>query len=73
MQPGGHMNIPKIKGLMAEQMMTQRAMAEMLGISLSSFHRKLKSGGNRFTLEELIKIKQALGLSEKEASEIFFD
>ncbi|HHT20575.1 MAG TPA: XRE family transcriptional regulator [Tissierellia bacterium] len=67
------MNILKIRGLMAEQMITQRAMAEMLGISLSSFHRKLKSGGNRFTLEELVKMKEALHLSDEEASEIFFD
>lgn len=67
------MNILKIRGLMAEQMITQRAMAEMLGISLSSFHRKLKSGGNRFTLEELVKMKEPLHLSDEEASEIFFD
>lgn len=67
------MNIRRIKGLMAEQMISQRAMAEMLGISLSSFHRKLTAGGMRFTLDELIKMKEALGLSDKEAAEIYFD
>lgn len=67
------MNISRIRGLMAEQMISQRAMAEMLEISLSSFHRKLKSGGHRFTLEELMKIKDILGLSDREAADIFFD
>lgn len=67
------MNIPKIKGIMAEKLITQRAMAEMLGISLSTFHRKLRSGGHNFTLEELRNIKEALELTDREASEIFFD
>lgn len=67
------MNIPKLRGLMAEQLITQRAMAEMLDISLSTFHRKLKSGGGNFTLEELEKMKTALNLSDREAAQLFFD
>lgn len=67
------MNIPKLRGIMSEQMMTQRALAEMLDISLSTLHRKLKAGGGTFTLEELEKMKTALNLTDREAAEIFFD
>lgn len=69
---GGIMNIARLRGLMVEKGFTQQQMADRLGISLSTFNRKLMNGGNKFTLEEIVNIKEALALSNQEASVIFF-
>lgn len=66
------MNIARLRGLMVEKGFTQQQMAEVLGISLSTFNRKLMRGGKNFTLEEIVNIKEALGLSNHEAAFVFF-
>lgn len=49
--------------------MSQVKLAPMVGMSLSSLNRKLKNG--KFTLGEIQKIGEALGMSEREISEVF--
>lgn len=55
---------------MAEQGITQGVLADKINVSRSSLNRKLKSG--QFTLEEIERIRVALGLSEKDMAEIVF-
>ena len=66
-----HMNTRKIIGIMAEQEVTQAQLAKSIGISLSSLNRKIKT--RKFTVGEIIKIGEALGMSEQEMVEIFLN
>lgn len=54
---------------MAEQEVTQAQLANRIGISLSSLNRKLKT--RKFTVGEIVKIGETLGMSEREMAEIF--
>lgn len=67
------MNMIKLRMKCVEQVMTQRDLADAIGISLSSLQRKLRDNGDSFTLGEILKIKEALKLSDQEAKELFFD
>lgn len=67
------MNMIKLRMKCVEQVMTQRDLADAIGISLSSLQRKLRDNGDSFTLGEILKIKEALKLSDREAKELFFD
>lgn len=55
-----------------EKSMTQSDLAEAIGISLSSLQRKLSQEGENFTVGEILRIKEALELSDREAKELFF-
>lgn len=59
----------KLKGFIAERGLSQVKLAQMVGMSLSSLNRKLKNG--KFTLGEIQKIGEALGMSEREITEVF--
>lgn len=52
--------------------MTGEEMAKELGISQSTYYRKLGSGGVTFTLAQTFKIADILNLSESERIAIFF-
>lgn len=65
-------NTMKLKGLIVERGTTQEAVADALGIDRSTFHRKLKNGGDNFTVAEVNKMIEAIPMSFAEATEIFF-
>lgn len=50
---------------------TNDEMARQLGINPSTFYRKLKSDGTTFTVGQMHKIVEVLGLAADEASSIF--
>jgi putative transcriptional regulator len=47
---------PKLRGLMAEQNITQDELADILGMNRSTFNRKINSESDIFTLAECIAI-----------------
>jgi hypothetical protein len=65
-------NVAKIRGKIAEKGFTIEGIAESLSIHPATFHRKIKGGGLKFSLEEADALKALLKLSQKEAAEIFF-
>lgn len=67
------MNLIKLRVKCVEQEMTQRDLADAIGISLSGLQRKLRDHGETFTLGEILRIKESLKLSDHEAIELFFD
>ena len=65
-------NINKLRGIIVERNTTHEAVADHIGINRSTFYRKLKTGGNTFTVEEVQKMVEAIPLSTEEAIAIFF-
>ena len=67
-----HVDVNRLKGKTLERGMTGEEMAKELGISQSTYYRKLGSGGVTFTLAQTFKIADILNLSESERIAIFF-
>lgn len=65
-------NIDKLKGKIVERKTTQEAVADSIGIDRSTFYRKMKNGGFKFTVGEMQKIAEVIPLTVNEAVEIFF-
>ena len=64
--------VNKIKGRMAELGIPVLELAFEMGISPSTFYRKMKEGGQHFTVKEAFVIANKLRMSKEEASRIFF-
>ena len=65
------MNILKLKGRMVENGFNVETLAEKIGIDRSSLYRKLNTS-EKITIGEAKRIKDALDLSEDDATAIFF-
>ena len=61
-------HIARLKGKIVEQ----EAVASAIGMDRSTFYRKLKDGGEKFTIGEIHGIVSAVPLSRDEAIDIFF-
>ena len=64
------MSFDKLKGKMTEGHLSQKSMAEALGITVQTLNAKL-NGRSQFTLEEVVRITDILSL--KDPMDIFFD
>lgn len=64
------MNINKLKGKIVENEMNVEKLADIIGIDRSSLYRKLNNA-EKITIGEAGKMKEALGMSDAEAYEIF--
>lgn len=64
------MNVNKLKGKIVEKGLSVELLAASIGVDRSSLYRKLNNG-DKITIGEAVKIKDALGLSSEEASDIF--
>ena len=65
------MNKNKLKGKIRERGLTYKILAKKIGIGLTSMNYKI-NGKHLFNHEEMIKLKEALKLSDNEIIEIFF-
>lgn len=65
-------NVNKLRGKMVERGFKIDGVAERLGISRSTFYRKLESDGGAFTIKEVSVIAKALRLDLAELNAIFF-
>lgn len=64
------MNVNKLRGKMAELGVNVERLAEMIGIYKSSLYRKLNNS-EKVTIGEAKRIKDALSLTDDEATAIF--
>lgn len=64
------MNANKLKGKIVEKGLNVAKTADLIDINKSSFYRKL-NGFDTFTVNEAVKLKEVLGLSNLEALDIF--
>lgn len=66
------MNVPKLKGAMAEKGVSVPMLSIKTNIERSRLYRRLNDGG-KITVEEAQLIKEALDLTTEEAAAIFFN
>lgn len=64
------MNISKLKGKIVEKELNVEKLAQIIGIDRASLYRKMNNG-EKITIGEAAKMKEALEMSDKEAFEIF--
>lgn len=64
------MNVNKLKGKIVEKGLSVELLAASIGVDRSSLYRKLNNG-DKITIGEAVKIKDALGLSAEDAVDIF--
>lgn len=64
-------NIALLRGKIVEKGVSQEQLSEKLGISLSTFTRKMKAQGLAFTVGQMHKIVDFLQLTASEAQKIF--
>lgn len=65
------MDINKLKGKIVEKGLSVEKLAGMIEIDRSSLYRKLNNG-EKITIGEARKMREALDLSTEEATAIFF-
>lgn len=66
-------NVDKLRGIIKEKRETVDSVAAAIGINRATFYRKMNSGGDNFTVGEVVGICKFLGLDVNEAMSIFFD
>lgn len=65
------MNATALKGEIKGHGLNVEALAEMIGVDRATMYRKLNNF-EKITIGEAQKIKDALGLTDERANEIFF-
>lgn len=64
-------NVGKLKGKIVERGLTQEKVSAYLSMDRSTFSRKMKSSALDFSIGEMHRMAELLGLSQEEASHIF--
>lgn len=64
-------NMDKLRGKIAECHITQEELSFQIGINPSTFSRKMKADGLAFTVGQMHKIVDVLGMTADEARQIF--
>jgi len=65
------LNIARLNEAIVRHQLSIPRLADSIGISKSTFYRKLKDGGDNFMLWEIESMIKQLGLTPHEAAEIF--
>ena len=66
------MNVAKFKAAIVERGTSVAELADAVGLSKSTLYRKISTGGDDFTIGEVLSITKALHLSSDEGQQIFF-
>lgn len=66
-------NILKLKGKIVERNTTQENVAKLCGIDRTTFYRKMKKGGDDFTVGEIRSMVSGIPLTKDEAMDIFLN
>jgi DNA-binding XRE family transcriptional regulator len=64
-------NMGELRRKIVEAGTTQEGLADSLGIARSTLYRKMKTGGRSFSIAEAQRIADCLGLTSREAANIF--
>nr|DAM26711.1 MAG TPA: helix-turn-helix domain protein [Caudoviricetes sp.] len=65
-------NVAKFKAAIVERGTSVVELADAVGLSKSTLYRKINTGGDDFTIGEVLSITKALHLSADEGQQIFF-
>lgn len=64
-------NIQKLKGKMAEENVSANELSSAIGVDKTTFYRKVREGGGKFTVEQIQGIVAKLSMTPDEALHIF--
>lgn len=64
-------NEEMFKEVLSVKNTNQEAIAKAIGMHFSTFYRKVKNGGDTFTIGEIEKMVEVIPLTKKEAKSIF--
>lgn len=64
------MNVAKLKAKIVENEMNVEGLADKIGMDRSALYRRLNDA-EKITIGEALKMKDALGMTNKEANDIF--
>lgn len=67
-----HVNVDKLKEIIKQSGYDMYQIAQAIGINRATLYRKMDANGVKFTIGEIQKLIEVLGLSDEEAIEIFF-
>lgn len=65
-------NVQRLKGKIVEKETTQECVADAMGMNRTTFYRKMKNGGDGFTVGDIHKMITYIPLTKEEAVDIFF-
>lgn len=65
-------NINKLKGKIVENGVTLEKLAAEIGMDRATMYRKIKAGGENFSIKEADLIVKSLRLNKEDAVNIFF-
>ena len=65
------MNLRKLREKMAERGMSQKDLERLTGISHTTMNRKLNHAQETLTIQNIMRIRQALSLTQRDVWEIF--
>ncbi len=63
-------NVQRLKGKIVEKKSTQELVADAMGMNRTTFYRKMKNGGNGFTVGDIHKMIMCIPLTKEEAIDI---
>lgn len=66
-------NIQRLRGKIIEKENTQESVADAMGMNRTTFYRKMKNGGNGFTIGDIHNMIMCIPLTKEEAIDIFFN
>lgn len=70
---GPELNVNKLKGAIIASGYTVPKLAAKTGIKKGVLYRRLRDGGESFTIKEMLAIEKVLNISQAELHNIFFE
>lgn len=70
---GPKLNVNKLKGAIIASGYTVPQLAAKTGIKKGVLYRRLRDGGESFTIKEMLAIEKVLNISQAELHNIFFE
>ena len=70
---GPKLNVNKLKGAIIASGYTVPKLAAKTGIKKGVLYRRLRDGGESFTIKEMLAIEKVLNISQAELHNIFFE
>lgn len=64
------MKVCEVKGRMVARGITPEYMAKKMGMNISTYYRKMKAGGNDFSVENIEVFKRELDLNAEESVDL---
>ena len=66
-------NTEKLRAMMKEKNITVASAAKAMNMDDATFYRRMNTGGEKFTVGEVVKLAEVLNMEKATFQDIFFD